>query len=286
MCNKYPIFTHADDDIPLLKDDYDDDEPISGNEIKCDVEKLDKSKMLFRGYCIVIDNISQPVPTDKASNPGKDNSKQSIPMEPISNQNKQNVEHIFGDLFGFHVQYYTQLTVSAIKRLLNFVSQVDHSKFTGLIIVTLCRGYGDAIYCAEFEKTKEKISLNEIAQYFSDENCPDLMSKPVILLHDIWQQPPPRDSTAHRGNTGERTVDVSIISCIYRIVCHCPEALQSENGISFFLKLLRQEAELKNVLLKDMLERTMLNVMAERVLVRYDGDMKYPLWPLQEMTLR
>lgn len=276
---------YADDDIPLLKEDY-DDEPISSNEIKCDIEKWDESKRLFRGYCIVIDNISQPEPTDKAANPGKDNNGQSIAMNPFSSLNKQNVEHIFGDVFGFHVQYYTQLTASAIKRLLNFVSQVDHSKFTGLVIVTLCRGYGDAIYCAEFEKTKEKISLNEIAQYFSDENCPDLIGKPVILLHDIWQQPPPRDSRTSRGNTGERTVDIPIISCIYRIVCHCPEALQSENGISFFLKLLRQEAEHKNVSLKDMLERTMLNVMSERVMVRYDGDMEYPLCQLQELTLR
>ena len=231
---------------------------------------MDEHKKFFRGYCIVIDNISRPRPNDETNN-------SEDTTDPL---NKQNIEHVFGKIFGFHVQYYTQLTVGAIKRLLEFVRLADHAKFTGLVIITLCRGYNNTIYCSEFDKTKEKISIDEISSYFSDENAL-LIGQPVIFLHDIWQQ---SQSMTQQSNTGEDRFDVSTISGLYRIVCYCPEGLQNENGISTFIKLLYHEVR-ENALLKDMLERTISQVMSKRASVWCEGDM-VPLHPLQELTER
>ena len=265
------ILLYTDDDVtPLLEENCHEDEPTPEIKTKCDVENLDEYKKFFRGYFIVIDNISRPKPNDKTNN-------SEDTTDPL---NKQNIEHVFGKVFGFHVQYYTQLTVGAIKQLLEFVRLADHSKFTGLVIITLCRGYNSTIYCSEFNKTKEMISIDEISSYFSDENAL-LMDKPVIFLHDIWQQ---SQSMAHQSNTGEDRVDVSMISGLYRIVCHCPETLQNQNGISFFIKSLRQEAS-ENTLLKDALEHTMFQVTSKHADVRPEGDM-VPLSPLPKLTER
>ena len=287
------------DDVPLVKEN--DDTEDEQKKVQFEERGTKDLKTLFRGYCLVIDNISKPNTEDKVNNPGEANNEQSAEIAAI---NKQNIEHIFGKMFGFHVQYYTQLTVSAIKQLLFLISQIDHSKFTSLVIITLCRGCGDTVYCANFDKTKEKMELNEIASYFSDKSCPSLMDKPVILLHDIWQQQPSAlelqdiwqqasswGSALFGGDVKDNSNDLPTISNLYRVVCHSPEVFQKDNGASLFIKLLCQEVEVgPDVSFNAVLGHTIsLLKLEERVTVKilkYYGDMDYCFYPLPPLTLR
>ena len=290
----------GDDDVPLVKEN--DDNENKEKDVQCEEKRTKDLKTLFRGYCLVIDNISKPNTEDKTKNPSeaKPNNEQSAEMTAL---NKQNIEHIFGKIFGFHVQYYTQLTVSAIKKLLFLMSQIDHSKFMSLVIIMLCRGCDDAVYCANFDKTKEKIELNEIASYFSDDSCPSLMDKPVILLHDIWQQQASTlelqdiwqqasswGSALFGGDVKNNSNDLPTISNLYRVVCHSPEVFQKD-GVSLFIKLLCQEVEVgPDVSFNDVLNHTISVLkLEERVTVKtmkYYGDMDYCFYPLPPLTLR
>ena len=149
-----------------------------------------------RGYCIIIDNYSE----------AEDGSEDCI----------QNLKCL-----GFHVERFNQLNVNSIRMLLQFVSKLDHSNYSSLMVIARGRGEGGVMYGND----NKKIALGEFVTYFSTEDCSSLQHKPKLFLFQTYGAP--------RQSSNENMSHVNELADSFQVVYKSPT---STEGIYTFIR--------------------------------------------------
>ena len=226
----------------------------------------------MRGYCIVIDNI--------------------CPVATTAYTNKEKVKSLFGDTFGYHVQYYHHLTANAMRKVLTTVRDCNQCHCSSLAIIILCQGESDNCFATDYNsKMRNSISVEEITSYYSDESCPQLVSKAKIFLFDIWspevttQNRPMLTTEEDRTNLLPTSLDNELIidhnmntySHTYKIVCNISTSvLMRRDGESHFVNELQQNANTVKSLQQVLTETSQqLNL---------DGTYEDVIYPTKELS--
>ena len=111
-----------------------------------------------RGYCIIIDNAE-----NNTFGGDEENEKLTRCLE---------------ESLAFHVEHFTRLNTKFIHRLLQHLSNVDHSSYSCLMVIVLGRGRNGFLYGHD----NKLIEFHEIMSYFTPERCTTLEGKPKLFL--------------------------------------------------------------------------------------------------------
>ena len=173
------------------------------------------------GYCIIINNDDHHHTSVHFDAHSTEGSVTIQTREEIARGQFCDLVNLFKEKLGFHVETFVNLSVYAIRQLLEAIRSVDHLSCFALVI--LSRGKTNDIYGAD----TGVLSINEVIDNFSDTKCGSLVRKPklfffqTIIENDhITRVPlesihPPSDSFLVFINPNHRSrLDVSGISKI------------------------------------------------------------------------
>ena len=233
----------------------------------------------MRGYCIVIDNI--------------------CPVATTAYTNKEKLKSLFGDTFGYHVQYYHHLTVNAMRDLLSTVRDCDQSHCSSLAIIILCQGEGDNFFATDYNsKMRNSISVQEIISHYSDENCPQLVGKAKIFLFEVWspevttQMRPMLTTKEDQTNLLPTSLDneveidhnVNTYSHTYKIVCNISTSvLMRRDGESHLVNQLQQNANTVKSLQEVLTETSQQLNLNEQLII--DATYGEDICPIKELSV-